>query len=75
MSLQLIDNANQWHKLWSVRIAIATAVLNAAAAGWSLFQGNINPLVFAAVNMGLSCAVAGARVIQQNSLGGPDAHS
>lgn len=68
MSLQLIDNASQWHKLWSVRLALAGATLNAAAVGWTLFQGAVNPLVFASVNMGLGIAVAAARVVQQQSL-------
>jgi len=27
--MNLIDNASQWHKLWSVRLAIITAVLSA----------------------------------------------
>lgn len=73
MSLQLIDNASQWHRLWSVRLALAGAVLNAAAVGWTVFQGAVNPVVFASVNMALGIAVAAARVVQQNSLQG-DAH-
>ncbi|WP_213881219.1 hypothetical protein [Pseudomonas sp. dw_358] len=75
MSLQLIDNASQWHKMWSVRLALAGAVLNAAAVGWTLFQGAVNPLVFASVNMGLGIAVAIARVVQQTELqDGPHDH-
>lgn len=64
----------EWRKCWklsSVQIAAAGAVLNAAAAAWSVFQGTVNPLVFACVNMGLSCAVAVARVVQQSKLQGP----
>lgn len=64
----------EWRKCWklsSVQIAAAGAVLNAAAAAWSVFQGTVNPLVFACVNMGLSCAVAVARVVQQTEKGPP----
>lgn len=68
MSLQLIQGASHWHKLWSVRLALAGAMLNAAAVGWALFQGTVNPLVFASVNMGLGIAIAAARVVQQETL-------
>lgn len=64
----------EWRKFWrmtSVQLAIAGAVLNAAAAGWSVFQGAVDPLVFAVVNMGLSIAVAVARVVQQSKLHQP----
>jgi hypothetical protein len=55
----------------SVQLAIAGAVLNAAAAGWSVFQGAVDPLVFAGVNMALSIGVAVARVVQQSKLRDP----
>lgn len=61
----------EWRKFWrmtSVQLAIVAAVLNAAAAAWSVFQGAVDPLVFATVNMVLSVAVAIARVIQQTKL-------
>ena len=61
----------EWRKFWrmtSVQLAILGAVLNAAAAAWSVFQGAVDPLVFASVNMVLSVAVAIARVVQQSKL-------
>jgi hypothetical protein len=64
----------EWRKFWrmtSVQLAIAGAVVNAAAAGWSVFQGAVDPLVFAVVNMALSIAVAVARVVQQSKLREP----
>lgn len=64
----------EWRKFWrmtSVQLAIAGAVLNAAAAGWSVFQGAVDPLVFAGVNMVLSIGVAVARVVQQSKLREP----
>jgi len=61
----------EWRKAWkltSVQLAALGAALNAAAAGWSLFQGAVDPLVFAIVNMGLSVAVAVSRVVKQPAL-------
>lgn len=69
----------EWKRAWrmsSVQLAAAGAVLNAAAAAWSVFQGAVDPMVFAIVNMALSCAVAVARVVQQSKLRevSPDEH-
>lgn len=64
----LVPNAGQWHRLWSVRLALAGSALNAAAIGWTVFQGAVHPLVYATVNMALGVAVAIARVLQQPSL-------
>jgi len=61
----------EWRKAWrltSVQFAILGAALNAAAVGWSVFQGAVDPFVFAVVNMVLSVAVAVARVVQQSKL-------
>jgi hypothetical protein len=67
--MQLIDNASGWHKLWSVRVALAGSVLNAMVIGWTVFQGSVNPLLYAAINMGLGVCVAVVRVLPQ---GKPD---
>lgn len=61
----------EWRKAWkltSVQLAAVVAVLNAVAAGWSLFQGAVDPLVFASVNMVLGIAVAVSRVVKQPEL-------
>ena len=61
----------EWRKAWrltSVQLAAIGAALNAAAVGWSVFQGAVNPLVFACVNMALSIAVAVSRVVTQPEL-------
>ena len=61
----------EWRKFWrmtSVQLAIVGVALNAAATGWSAFQGAVDPLVFASVNMVLGVAVAVSRVIQQPKL-------
>lgn len=61
----LIQNAGQWHKLWSVRLALAGAALNAAAIGWTVFQGVVHPLLYAIINMVLGIGVAIVRVLAQ----------
>ena len=61
----------EWRKAWrltSVQLAALGAALNAAAVGWSVFQGAVDPLVFASVNMALSIAVAVSRVVKQPAL-------
>ncbi len=55
----------------SVQLAIAGVVLNAAATGWSSFQGYVDPVVYAGVNMVLGIAVAVSRVIKQQNLHQP----
>lgn len=55
----------KWHQLWSIRLALAGSVLNAGAVGWTVFQGAINPLIYAVINMGLGIGVAVVRVMAQ----------
>lgn len=65
----------EWRKAWrltSVQLAALGAALNAAAVGWSVFQGAVDPLVFASVNMALSIAVAVSRVVKQPELHKPE---
>lgn len=65
----------EWRKFWrmtSVQLAIIGVALNAAAAGWSAFQGAVDPLIFASVNMALGIGVAVFRVIQQPELRADD---
>ncbi|WP_426102929.1 hypothetical protein [Pseudomonas sp. PSPC3-3] len=63
--MKLIESAGSWHRLWSVRLALAGAVLNAGAIGWTVFQGAVNPLIYAAINMALGVSVAVVRVLSQ----------
>ncbi len=63
--MKLIENVAACHKLWSVRLALAGAVLNAGAIGWTVFQGAVNPLIYAAINMALGVGVAVVRVLSQ----------
>lgn len=72
---KLIEGAKQWHTLWSVRMALAGSVLNAGAIGWTVFQGTVNPLIYAAINMGLGIGVAVVRVLSQAPKDDPQADS
>jgi hypothetical protein len=65
LPMKLIQNAGKWHQLWSVRLALAGAVLNAGAIGWTVFQGAVHPLLYASINMALGIGVAVMRVLQQ----------
>ena len=38
---------------WALVLALSGAVLNAAAIGWTVFQGQVNPLLHASINMAL----------------------
>lgn len=63
----------EWRKCWrltSVQLAIITAVLNAAAGAWVAFEGHINPVAWASVNMALGVAMAIARVVSQPKVTG-----
>jgi hypothetical protein len=63
----------EWRKSWrltSVQLAILTAVLNAAAGAWVAFEGHINPVAWASVNMVLGVAMAIARVVSQPKVTG-----
>lgn len=58
----------EWRKSWrltSMQFALITAALNAAAVGWVAFEGHINPVAWASVNMALGVAMAIARVVSQ----------
>jgi hypothetical protein len=64
-----------WKQAWrlsSLQLAVLMAVLNAAAGGWTYFNGYIPPMVWASVNMMLGIAVAVARVIPQPNVTGTD---
>lgn len=64
--MKLINDFSTCHRLWSVRLALAGAVLNAGAIGWTVFQGAVNPLIYAAINMSLGIGVAVVRVLAQS---------
>lgn len=64
-----------WKKAWrlsSLQLAVLMAVLNAAAGGWTYFNGYIPPMIWASVNMVLGMAVAVARVVSQPNVTGAE---
>ncbi|HCJ30198.1 MAG TPA: hypothetical protein DHV63_13105 [Pseudomonas sp.] len=65
----------EWRKAWklsSLQIAIRDAIINAAALGWTAFDGHVRPVLWASVNMFLGVAVAVARVIPQPKVTGTE---
>lgn len=65
-TIQLIEGASQWHRLWSIRWAIIGAALNAAGVAWTAFNGAIPTVTWASVNCSLMVAIAISRVISQD---------
>ncbi|HJV52805.1 MAG TPA: hypothetical protein VJ652_15160 [Noviherbaspirillum sp.] len=63
--MNLIDNARQWHKLWSVRLAIITAVFTALEASLPLWNGQFPPGVFAGIATFTAVGGAIARIVKQ----------
>lgn len=66
--MKLIDNAKKVHKMWSVRLAIAAALLG-AVEGVLPFWSDVLPAgVFAALSSIVAVGAAAARVIKQEAL-------
>ncbi|MEK7945713.1 hypothetical protein WKR98_13230 [Pigmentiphaga sp. YJ18] len=69
--MRLIDDAHTvWHRLWSVRLALLSALFAAADVALPLWQGLLPARTFAAISTLLAVAAAIARVIQQPALRG-----
>ena len=73
--MKLISNANQWHRLWSIRFAIASAFFGALTTGYVALPADWLPAVPAWLKLAMaggtlvsSGAAAVARVVQQQSL-------
>jgi len=73
--MQLISNANQWHRLWSIRFAILSAVFGALTTAYAALPADWLPaipqwakLAMAAGTLSSSVAAAIARVVQQTSM-------
>lgn len=73
--MKLISNANQWHRLWSIRFAIASAFFGAITTGYVALPADWLPAVPAWLKLAMaggtlvsSGAAAVARVVQQQSL-------
>ena len=72
--MTLIDDWDLlWHKLWSIRLSLAAALLNAIAAGLSIFETtNLYIVVLAGV---VNLAAAASRLVQQPKAYGDQSNS
>ena len=66
--VKVIANASKWHKMWSVRLAILSAMLGALELSLPLWQGIVPGNVFAALSTITAAAAAVARVVKQEAL-------
>lgn len=67
--MQLIPDAKNASKLWSIRLAALSAILAALEASLPMWQGVIPQGAFAALSSTVAIAAAVARVIKQEGLG------
>lgn len=75
IKFNLVPEAALWHKLWSMRLAIASAAFSAAAGAWVILPPDWRPhipewgkVALAFVGVSLPAAAAASRVIRQSSL-------
>ena len=68
MNMKLINNWKKAHKMSSVHIAIAVAVLGVLQASWPEFREVVGTGVYASVNALLGVGVVVARIVSQSSL-------
>lgn len=73
--MKLTDDAALWHRLWSMRLMIATTAYTAAAGAWVLLPTDWRPdlsetakAILAGVGVALPAAAAVARVVRQSKL-------
>lgn len=76
--MKLISNASQWHRLWSIRFAIASAISGAVTTAYAALPTDWLPAIPNGVKLALaggtvltSVSAAVARVVQQQSLQPP----
>lgn len=55
----------EWHKLWSMRLAILWMILSGAWIALPAFSSMLPPVPFALVCMGFSVAIGLARITNQ----------
>ena len=67
--MKLIDDASGWHRLWSMRLAILSALFGALELIMPIWSGLVPDSVFATLSTLSAVAAAIARVIKQ---GGDD---
>lgn len=66
--MKLIEDAGQvWHKLWSVRLAIAAALVSAAQAAWDAHESG-QTRIGTLIAFGLAAAGGVARIVVQETV-------
>lgn len=70
--MKLIPEAKQWHRMWSVRLAVLSAALSACEALIPMWQPHMPGGVFAALATLVGIAAAVARTVKQESLRGDE---
>ena len=70
--MKLIENASHWHKLWSLRLAILTAIFAALEASLAYWNTILPPGAFAALATFTGIGSAVARVVKQAGLADGD---
>ena len=73
--MKLIPQASQWHRLWSIRLAIASAITGAVTTAYAALPADWLPAIPNGVKLALaggtvltSVSAAVARVVQQQGL-------
>lgn len=70
--MKLIDDAGQWHKLWSMRLLVLTTIYTSAAGAWVLLPPDWQPhlsemakAILAGIGVLLPAVTAVSRLIKQ----------
>ncbi len=78
--MKLIPNAAQWHRLWSMRFALAATMFSTAAGAWALMPPDWQPHIaewgkwlLAGIGVLLPALAGASRVIEQTALREPPA--
>jgi hypothetical protein len=64
----LVDKWSQLHKMWSVQIAVLSAILQGVWMALPAFQYSLPPMRFVALCMALSVVIAVLRLVKQPAL-------
>lgn len=77
--MQLISEASQWHRLWSIRFAIMSAIFGAIPTAYMALPPDWLPvipgwvkLLLAAGSVSTAAASSVARVVKQANVGSDD---
>lgn len=79
--MKLIENAGQWHRLWSMRLMVLTTIYTTAAGAWAVMPADWQPhlsdgvkAALAIVGVLLPSIAAVSRIVAQPNVSGTDSH-